>query len=138
VVALSATFGIGLLAGLNLPRTAGEGVAAVAPAAAVAVTRISADAQSAASNQAFRQGERADLLAAGSAASAASNQAFRQGERADLLAAGSAASAASNQAFRQGERADLLAAGSTASFSADQTFRAYQLYRQGERDKLGG
>ncbi len=72
-------------------------------------------AAAAAANQAFRQGERDDLVTTGSAAAAAANQAFRQGERDDLVTTGSAAAAAANQAFRQGERDDLVTTGSAAA-----------------------
>jgi hypothetical protein len=89
VVALSATFGIGLLTGLNVSRSADHGTSAVSLAGAAAQAPLWSKAQSLAAFQAYRQGERADPGAAqaplwSKAQSLAAFQAYRQGERADL------------------------------------------------------
>jgi hypothetical protein len=89
VVALAATFGIGLLAGLNLPRTADHGAAVAPPAVAVAEAPLWSEAQGSAAYQAYRQGEQAGLEAFAPSSqydyatnpSSVAYQAYRQGEQ---------------------------------------------------------
>ncbi len=121
----AATFGVGLVAGLDIPRTASTAIVGQAVTGSTAVAAVATGADASRAWLAYRSGERglpAFNGALGAADAAAAFRSYRIGER-DLGTVVDAAAAF--QSYRTGER-DL---GTTLDAAA-----AFQSYRAGERD----